>query len=48
MLVSDEVSNRDIIPSKIKISGRITYFLIPKICHLTKSSGPSEIFKLNL
>ena len=34
MLVSDEVSNIDTTPSKIKISGQFTYFLIPKICHL--------------
>jgi hypothetical protein len=31
MLVS-EVSNIDTTPSKIKISGHFTYFLIPKIC----------------
>jgi hypothetical protein len=34
MLVSDEVSNIDTTPSKIKISGQFTYFLIPKIRHL--------------
>ena len=48
MLVSDEVSNGDTTSSKIKISVRFTYFLIPKICHLTKSSGPSEKFKLKI
>jgi len=47
MLVSDEVSNRDTTLSKIKISVRFT-FLIPKICHLTKSSGQSEKFKLKI
>jgi hypothetical protein len=34
MLVSDEVSNIDTTPPKIKISGHFTYFLIPKIRHL--------------
>ena len=34
MLVSDEVSNIDTTPSKIKISRHLTYFLISKIRHL--------------